>query len=124
LAITAETAAERTTVIENPVGEFPFAQRGEPLYRRSNDAVVQADGQISSYTREPYAAAEPVVLKVKGRLMPEWGMDKTYTANAADPPKSPAVSNRPEVDLELIPYGCTRLRISEFPWLNTESSEK
>jgi hypothetical protein len=124
LAITAETAAERTTVIENPVGEFPFAQRGEPLYRRSNDAVVQADGQISSYTREPYAAAEPVVLKVKGRLMPEWGMDKTYPANAADPPKSPAVSNRPEVDLELIPYGCTRLRISEFPWLNTESSEK
>ena len=90
LAITAETAAERTKVIENPIGDFPFAQRGEPLYRRSKDAVVQADGQISSYTREPYAAAEPVVLKVKGRLMPEWGMDKTYPANAADPPKSPA----------------------------------
>jgi hypothetical protein len=122
LSITPETAAARTKVVENPIGDFPFAQRGEPLYRRSKDAVVQADGQISSYVREPYAQAEPVVLHVKGRLMPEWGMDKTYTANAADPPPSPAASNQPEVDLELIPYGCTRLRISEFPWSQSRSA--
>jgi hypothetical protein len=25
------------------------------------------------------------------------------------------VSSAPEVDVELIPYGCARLRISEFP---------
>jgi hypothetical protein len=43
-------------------------------------------------------------------------MDKTYPANAADPPMSPTVSSESEVDLELVPYGCTRLRISEFPW--------
>ena len=48
---------------------------------------------------------EPVVLKVKGRRLADWGMDKTYPANAADPPASPAESNQPEVDLELVPYG-------------------
>jgi hypothetical protein len=103
-------------VIQHSVGDFPFAGHGEPLFRRSDDAVVKADGQVSEYTREPYAAMEPVVLKVKGRLLADWGMDKTYPANAADPPASPARSNQPEVDLELVPYGCARLRISEFPW--------
>jgi hypothetical protein len=116
--------AERVKVVENPIGDFPFAQRGEPLYRRSKDAVVGADGQISSYSREPYAAAEPVVIRVKGRLLPEWGMDENFPTNAADPPPSPTASSQPEVDLELIPYGCARLRISEFPRLKDDSAAK
>ena len=81
-------------MIQHSVGDFPFAGHGEPLFRRSDDAVVKADGQVSEYTREPYAAMEPVVLKVKGRLLADWGMDKTYPANAADPPASPARSSR------------------------------
>jgi hypothetical protein len=44
-------------------------------------------------------------------------MDKSYPANAADVPVSPAKSDEPEVDLELAPYGCARLRLSEFPWI-------
>ncbi|MFB3785869.1 MAG: beta-L-arabinofuranosidase domain-containing protein [bacterium] len=56
----------------------------------------------------------PVVLKVKGRMLPEW----TLVDNSAGaPPQSPVVSDQPLVDLELIPYGSTRLRITEFPVL-------
>ncbi|HQH71698.1 MAG TPA: hypothetical protein PK360_06415, partial [bacterium] len=56
----------------------------------------------------------PVVLKIKGRLLPEW----TLVDNSADaPPQSPVVSDQPLADLELIPYGSTRLRITEFPVL-------
>jgi uncharacterized protein len=116
--------AKNVKVVQNPVGDFPFAGRGEPLFRRSPDAVVNADGQVSAYTREPYAPSEPIVLKVKGRLFPNWDMDKTFPANAADPPASPAVSSQPETELELVPYGCARLRISVFPWLKPEASGK
>ena len=56
----------------------------------------------------------PVVLKIKGRLLPEW----TLVDNSADaPPQSPVVSDQPLANLELIPYGSTRLRITEFPVL-------
>ena len=120
LELTRETASQRTEVIQNPVGDFPFAGRAEPLFRRSSDTVVKADEQISAYSREPFSRSEPVILKVKGRLLPDWSMDKTYPANAADPPASPAMSSQPEVDLELVPYGCARLRISAFPWLKPD----
>jgi uncharacterized protein len=115
LALADDTIDAKVETVRNPVGTFPFAGRGEPLFRRSSNAVVQPDGQISSYTRESYAGKEPVFLKVKGRLLPDWGMDKTYPANAADPPVGPLASEQPEVELELVPYGCARLRISEFP---------
>ncbi|MBN2329075.1 MAG: glycoside hydrolase family 127 protein [Candidatus Omnitrophica bacterium] len=56
----------------------------------------------------------PVVLKVKGRMLPKWTM-KNNSADA--PPQSPVVSEQPLTDLKLIPYGSTRLRITEFPVL-------
>ena len=63
----------------------------------------------------PYEpAAAPVVLKGKGRLVPAWQLRNN---SADDPPVSPVISDQPLTDLELIPYGSTRLRITEFPVL-------
>jgi hypothetical protein len=43
----------------------------------------------------------------------EWGLEH----NAAPPPASPVASNAPVETLTLTPYGCTNLRVAEFPVL-------
>ena len=56
----------------------------------------------------------PIELKVKGRRVPEWG----FVDNSAGPlPHSPVESSEPIEELALIPYGCAKLRITEFPLL-------
>ncbi len=51
---------------------------------------------------------------VKGRRLESWKLEK---GAAAAPPQSPVMSDAPLEELRLIPYGCTDLRITEFPTL-------
>jgi hypothetical protein len=81
-------------------GVFPFAQKDEPLW----DTARQE--------RRPYADDVPVIRKLKARVAPEWRMNG---ANAGPVPQSPVQVSTEETTVELIPYGCSRLRISEFP---------
>jgi hypothetical protein len=58
----------------------------------------------------------PLVARVKGRRLAGWGLEK---GAAAPPPESPLTSRERLEDLTLIPYGCTDLRLTEFPILTT-----
>jgi hypothetical protein len=58
----------------------------------------------------------PVMATVKGRRLSGWSLEK---GAAAPPPPSPVVSSEPLSSLSLIPYGCTDLRITEFPILGS-----
>jgi hypothetical protein len=55
-----------------------------------------------------------VIARVKGRALDGWGQKN---GAAAPPPPSSATSAQPLEELTLIPYGCTDLRITEFPTL-------
>jgi len=50
--------------------------------------------------------------KVKGRKLPDWKLHRGW---AGETPSSPQTSKEPVEELTLIPYGCTNIRITEFP---------
>ena len=56
----------------------------------------------------------PISMRVKARRLESWKIEK---GAAAPPPRSPVRSDAPLEELRLIPYGCTDLRITEFPTL-------
>jgi len=87
-------------IAENPIGKYPFADRGDMIWSADSSKYI------------PSVHDAPVVITARGIKIPEWVMKN----NSADiPPLSPV---KPEGDPEiitLVPYGCARLRITEFP---------
>lgn len=78
-----------------------------------------AEGAVVT-SREPsspvFAADRaPMSLTVPGRRVPQWTM---AGASAGTLPHSPVFSAEPAQRLELVPYGCAKLRITEFPTLD------
>ena len=57
----------------------------------------------------------PVQLAVPARRVPGWTLER----NSAGPvPESPVATAAPLETVTLLPYGCTNLRVTEFPWVD------
>ena len=58
----------------------------------------------------------PIAIKCKARVLPEWRLDRNSAASFNFKTELiPAGEVGPETEIALIPYGCTTLRITEFP---------
>lgn len=87
-------------VNENTIGNFPFADTG--------DMIWSAD----SLKYFKYNGVPPVEIITRAAMLPEWGLENN---SAASPPVSPVDIYSEPVSVTLVPYGTTRLRITEFP---------
>jgi len=74
--------------------------------------VVFAEKPVGDIPFSPEGA--PVAARVNGIRLPGW---KIVNGSAAETPRSPVEYAGPVEKLTLIPYRCTKLRITEFPTL-------
>ena len=94
---------------------YPVSAWNYALVLDTNNPDNSVEFKSRSVGRYPFTPEDaPVWAKVRGRRLPQW----TIETNAAGPlPESPVDSNEPLEELTLIPYGCSHLRITEFPVL-------
>lgn len=57
----------------------------------------------------------PIIVKTIGKRMPMWTMERNSAGKIPSPSWPPRLTDEHEDQITLIPYGCTTLRISEFP---------
>jgi uncharacterized protein len=64
----------------------------------------------------------PIELRLKGVHLPEWRTVKSAPELSENIPQviSPAELERRKREITLVPYGCTTLRITEFPVVRVE----
>ncbi len=55
-----------------------------------------------------------VIARVRGRRLPNWNLEHGWAAEISPQPQP---SREPVEELTLIPYGCAKLRVTEFPRL-------
>jgi DUF1680 family protein len=57
----------------------------------------------------------PVYLRTKGRIIPDWEIHREMAGPLPHSLPLKHLQGDPPLDITLIPYGCTTLRITEFP---------
>ncbi len=84
--------------------------------RSAEDAITFIEQPIGPLPFSPEGA--PVIATAQARRVPAWQMEN---GSAGELPAGPVTSDEPLEQVTLIPYGCTNLRITEFPILESHT---
>jgi uncharacterized protein len=81
-----------------------------------NRLKAEVASEISDNPWNPENA--PIIVKTRGKRMPIWTEDRNMAGKTPSPSWPYRIVEENEEEIILIPYGCTTLRISEFPVCN------
>jgi len=100
---------------------FEVFPQGPWNYGLDLSAPIEVAGAGVSRGDQPFTLeTAPVVLKAKGRRVPQWRLEANGLVGALQ--ASPALGTEPLEDLALVPMGCARLRITAFPEVKAEGA--
>ena len=123
-AMTAVIAKGNVTIVVNP-GPFSSIKKAAKAEEAVDfwdgdlsDDICFADQAIESPVFSP--TTPPVTGSSSGRRVPKW-VGKNGSAGPIPP--GPVEIEGPTEGLRLIPYGCTNLRIAEFPVVDRREEE-
>ncbi|HGY56732.1 MAG TPA: hypothetical protein ENK44_13585 [Caldithrix abyssi] len=102
LVIDPDRLEKNLRIRRNPIRSLPFADAGEMVY----------DEEKNKYVKWPYEA--PVVIEAPAVELNGWNIVRN---SAGEVPQSPIEADGKRTMVTLVPYGSTRLRISEFPYI-------
>lgn len=110
---------ERWEVYREVAGVKDYCIHPESSWNYAINRSLKAEAEEGAVTGIPFAkAAPPVSVTVAAKKLDTW---KEEGGNTGDLPVSPIetgpeTEDGREVRIRLIPFGCTKLRISEFPY--------
>ena len=94
-----------------PESSWNYALEENPVF----DVRLQEIGAVPFSKTTP-----PVRLKTTGRALSTWKLEQN---SAGMLPVSPVTADGADENITLIPYGCTKLRITQFPWYSENSGK-
>jgi hypothetical protein len=90
-------------VTESAPGKYPFSDKGDMIWSADSGKYVVSTQDA------------PVLITARAMKIPDWILKD----NSADvPPLSPVKPDGDPEIITLVPYGCARLRITEFPLMD------
>lgn len=108
-----------TSIKAAPLGfqDYAVAATGDWNYALLESSLkFESSGPVPAGVPFSDTAPPPVRVKAQARKVPEWKFHGG-ARGVAPVPKSPLESSEPLVDVELVPFGSTNVRISVFPQL-------
>lgn len=100
---------------------YPTTPWNYGLIIDENDIEGSFEVVKSAVGEQPFDTdSAPVTLKAKGQLIPEWQLDGNLVGDISF--GKIEYNEEMTADIELIPFGCARLRITQFPQIGENTS--
>jgi hypothetical protein len=110
---------ERWEIIGEAGGVKDYSVYPESPWNYAINKEINPQIEEREVSNIPFSKANaPIRMKIAAKQLASWKEDG---GNTGELPKSPVSVQAKEEQIALIPFGCTKLRVSQFPYYESEA---